>query len=83
MLVMEYCPYPPLKQLISTHTFTEAQSKKVIKELLLGIAAIHQSGVCHRDIKPENILYDIPDHKLKIIDFGISKFIYNRKTIRK
>lgn len=40
-------------------------------------------GVCHRDIKPDNILFSLQTNCLKIIDFGISKFIYNRKTIAK
>ena len=80
---MEYCPYTSLKHLIETHEFTEIEAKQIIRELLLGVSAIHRSGVCHRDIKPDNILYNLERHKLKIIDFGVSKCIYNKKTISK
>ena len=39
--------------------------------------------MCHRDIKPQNVLYDLENNKIKIIDFGISKATYNRRTLEK
>lgn len=35
--------------------------------------------MCHRDLKPENIMFDPDSGTLKLIDFGVSKLIYNRK----
>lgn len=40
-------------------------------------------GICHRDLKPDNILFDPVSGSLKLIDFGVSKLIYNRKKQRK
>ena len=36
--------------------------------------------MCHRDIKPDNVLYDAATNKIKIIDFGISKCTFNKRT---
>ena len=47
------------------------QIKSLMKQLLVGLAFIHERGYFHRDMKPENILYQ--DGVLKIADFGLSK----------
>jgi len=33
----------------------------------------HAAGIVHRDLKPSNLFVCEPDHKLKVLDFGISK----------
>lgn len=50
-------------------------------QVLEGIKAAHTAGIIHRDLKPENIL--ITRHEngqplLKILDFGLAKFIAKR-----
>ena len=50
-------------------------------KLLESVNLLHQSSVCHRDLKPQNILYNVNENKIKIIDFGISKAMYNRRTL--
>lgn len=52
----------------------------MITALLETVALIHQSAVCHRDLKPDNVLYDVETNRIKLIDFGISKSMYNRRT---
>ena len=47
------------------------QIKTIMKQLLVGLAFIHERGYLHRDLKPENLLYQ--DNSLKIADFGLSK----------
>lgn len=45
--------------------------KKLVYQLLCGVAYIHSLDIIHRDLKPQNILVD-SDYTLKIADFGQS-----------
>lgn len=49
--------------------------KKLLQDVLHGIAYLHKNGIIHRDIKPANILIKktIEGPVAKITDFGISK----------
>jgi len=49
----------------------------IIMQILGGLGAAHEQGVVHRDLKPPNIfITKAPDggYRVKILDFGISKF---------
>jgi cyclin-dependent kinase-like len=46
--------------------------RKIIYQLLKGLAYLHAQNIVHRDIKPENLLVS-KDYKLKICDFGFSR----------
>jgi serine/threonine protein kinase len=49
------------------------QAKPLIRQLLSGLKAMHDLGICHRDLKVTNLL--INRHKaLKIIDYGFSTY---------
>ncbi|HTI09972.1 MAG TPA: protein kinase [Puia sp.] len=49
--------------------------KKLLNDVLTGIAYLHKNGIIHRDIKPANILIKetLDGPVAKITDFGISK----------
>ncbi|CAD8117583.1 unnamed protein product [Paramecium sonneborni] len=74
-LVMEYCAYPTLEQiLIERGTLREDETRQIIKQLLNAIQHIHNKGISHRDIKPDNILVNVDgDCELKLFDFGVSR----------
>lgn len=85
-LVMEYCPYSSLQREIVSNSIQPSDVRKVppsltqlIKTILEAVCEMHRVGVCHRDLKPDNILYDRETGKIKIIDLGVSKLLYNKK----
>ncbi|KAK1692900.1 hypothetical protein QYE76_009597 [Lolium multiflorum] len=77
-LVMEYVG-PSLAQVMRERAglgrgpFTEADARRLMRQLLDGAAAMHGLGVMHRDLKPDNVLVDAHGN-LKICDFGLSRF---------
>jgi len=49
----------------------------IVSQILAGLAAAHDQGVVHRDLKPPNIFITHSaegSYRVKILDFGISKF---------
>jgi serine/threonine protein kinase len=62
-----------LRRLILTG-IEHAKVLDFLSQVLNGVEAAHQNGVCHRDLKPENILFDQATETLVVADFGIAKF---------
>jgi len=50
---------------------TEKETRKIVKQVLLGLLRLHELGVAHRDISLENILYDTDREQAMIIDLGL------------
>lgn len=50
---------------------TFKQSRRVFRDVLLGLEYLHLLGIVHRDIKPANLLVSA-DNVVKISDFGVS-----------
>jgi translation initiation factor 2-alpha kinase 4 len=44
---------------------------RLFREMVEGLAHIHQQGMIHRDLKPVNVFLDLHDH-VKIGDFGLA-----------
>lgn len=58
---------------------TFRQSRKVFRDVLLGLEYLHMQGIIHRDIKPANLLVGM-DNTVKISDFGVSFASYLGNT---
>lgn len=68
--VMEYCSGGDLHTtILAAVELEESEADCFFKQIMRGVAYMHEMGVAHRDLKPENILLT---HKgiIKITDFG-------------
>uniref|UniRef100_A0A8D0CTB9 eIF-2-alpha kinase GCN2 n=1 Tax=Sander lucioperca TaxID=283035 RepID=A0A8D0CTB9_SANLU len=72
MSEMEYCEKSTLRDTID-HGLHQDQNRlwRLFREILDGLAYIHEQGMIHRDLKPVNIFLDSQDH-VKIGDFGLA-----------
>lgn len=91
-LVIEYCNGGTLLNALSLQlnlhnsAFPEDIVRFIIKQILQGLAYLHNNHIIHRDLKAENILLsfdnetdkmnsDIKKAKIKIIDFGFARYL--------
>jgi cell division cycle 2-like protein len=55
-IVMEYLDHE-IKELLRSVDFTESQVRRLMEDLLKGIAYLHGRKIVHRDLKTSNLLY--------------------------
>ena len=61
-IAMEYIPIGDMsKSFVNGYRWNESDTKVVIKQLLQGLAVMHQEGITHRDLKPEVCTLPDPD----------------------
>ncbi|XP_035887538.1 eIF-2-alpha kinase GCN2 isoform X3 [Phyllostomus discolor] len=69
---MEYCEKSTLRDTIDQGLYRDTTRLwRLFREILDGLAYIHEKGMIHRDLKPVNIFLDSDDH-VKIGDFGLA-----------
>eukprot|EP01084_Bolivina_argentea_P202092 345353_1 len=82
LLVLEYLPGGELFDILYyTSALTETIARTYFKQLIEGMEAIHEAGICHRNIKPQNLLLDA-NFQLKIADFGLGKLFEKNEDAR-
>lgn len=64
----EYTP-ATLEQRLTAGSATPAECLAWTRQLLDGLASLHEAGMVHRDVKPANCLF--VDGTLKLADFGL------------
>ncbi|KAK2750423.1 hypothetical protein FQN57_003903 [Myotisia sp. PD_48] len=70
--VMEYCSYGELFTLVQKNYLQPRDNLCFFKQVLRGVAHLHDNGIAHRDIKLENLLLS-DEGFVKITDFGVSE----------
>ena len=60
-LVMSYADQGTLADRLEVEGLTVGQSIEVVRQVGLGLQALHDHGVLHRDVKPANVLFRTPD----------------------
>ncbi|XP_012285402.1 eIF-2-alpha kinase GCN2 [Orussus abietinus] len=69
---MEFCEKSTLRTAIDNGLYEDEERMwRLFREMVEGLAHIHQQGMIHRDLKPVNIFLDSNDH-VKIGDFGLA-----------
>jgi serine/threonine-protein kinase len=69
--VMDFVEGRTLEEWALDENPSARQVARVLLEVLLALAAVHQQGVFHRDLKRENILIRHADARPILVDFGI------------
>lgn len=57
--------------------FSETQAKRILADILNGVAYLHDQSIVHRDLKLKNILCDRKEMpvRVKLADFGLANFV--------
>ncbi|KAG7089173.1 hypothetical protein E1B28_010877 [Marasmius oreades] len=55
---------------------TVEQTRRIMRDALLGLEYLHHQGIIHRDIKPANLIWTSTHDRVKIADFGTAHFSY-------
>uniref|UniRef100_A0A0W0EUM7 Putative other/CAMKK/ELM protein kinase n=1 Tax=Moniliophthora roreri TaxID=221103 RepID=A0A0W0EUM7_MONRR len=55
---------------------TVDQSRRIMRDAILGLEYLHHQGIIHRDIKPANLIWTSNHDRVKIADFGTAHFSY-------
>ena len=73
-LVFEMMDYDLREHLRRCEVLDQKDAHFLMKQLLDGVAFLQSMRIAHRDLKPTNLLIDQRTRKLKITDFGVSRF---------
>ena len=72
--VMEYVDGLPLDTYCDKHKLNIKERLRLFQDVISAVQFAHRKLVVHRDLKPSNILIT-KEGKVKLLDFGIAKFI--------
>lgn len=78
-MVMEHIQGHSLRKLLRKHrVLLPLRALKIMRQVVLAVAAAHRKGIVHLDLKPENVMicHRGADRSfVKVLDFGIARFM--------
>jgi tetratricopeptide (TPR) repeat protein len=77
-IVSEYVAGVSLRTRIAD-SFHWREVALIMYQIALALEHAHARGVIHRDLKPENVICAYSGGSVKVIDFGIARFIHDPK----
>lgn len=83
VVLRRYCEGGELfDRIIAQGKMTEAEARLYFTQMMQALNYCHSNKICHRDLKPENflLLTKAKDSPIKIIDFGLSRYISKSKS---
>ena len=82
-LILEYASHRSLYDYIENEIgLSEDTCKILLYDILKGVSALHERGICHKDIKPDNILLCGDNYQSKLIDFGYSEYFFDENNTK-
>ncbi|MEZ6143048.1 MAG: protein kinase [Zavarzinella sp.] len=69
--LLKGCPLD--EYLVSKGSLSIPEIIRIGRDVARGLAKAHELGLIHRDIKPGNLWCEVPDGRIKILDFGLAK----------
>ncbi|MBX7105663.1 MAG: protein kinase [Gemmataceae bacterium] len=48
---------------------------RIAREIATGLDVLHRQGIIHRDLKPSNLWLESPGERVKLLDFGLARFM--------
>ena len=71
-IVMELVEGCTVKERLLSGPLTMTELVSISLQAAAGLRAAHERGILHRDIKTSNLMLT-PDHRVKILDFGLAR----------
>ena len=71
-VVMEWLEGRTLREELDEGPLSLAAALSYARDIVQGVVAAHEKGICHRDLKPGNV-FITNDGRVKILDFGLAQ----------
>lgn len=85
VLVLELAAGGELQRIFDgDQCLVELEAKRAMKQILEGLAYLHQHNIAHLDLKPQNLLLTVEDScdDIKLCDFGVSRLLEPGTEVR-